>query len=197
MAGELAPGSSARPEAIGAELGISTTPAREALQLLRAEGFLELSPGRGFTVAPMTGSDVRDLFTAQALLAGELAARAAERATDSDLVALDEIHADLVEAARRHDTVALEAHNHAFHRLINHTADARKILWMLGIVTRYVPREFYGSIPGWPESTMDDHGALLEAIRARDTAAARAAMESHILHAGALLAANFDTRTAG
>src|SRR5699024_6873484 len=71
MSGELQPGTLVRPETIGEELDISTTPTREALQSLRVEGFLELVPRHGFVVAPLTGQDIRDLFQVQALIGGE------------------------------------------------------------------------------------------------------------------------------
>ena len=80
MSGELRPGTLVRPETIGEDLGISATPAREALQALRVEGSLELVPRRGFVVGPLTGQDILDLFQVQALIGGELAARAADRA---------------------------------------------------------------------------------------------------------------------
>lgn len=192
ISGELAPGSAVRPEQVGELLGISTTPAREALQLLRVEGFLELTPGRGFAVAPLSGDDIRDLFTAQSLLAGELAARAAARATSAQLAELSALHHELIAAARRGDTTSLESKNHEFHRFINAMAGSRKILWGLSLFTRYVPREFYGSIEGWPEATVDDHDALLQALRDHDPDAARSAMSEHIRHAGELLAAHFD-----
>jgi len=194
MSGALRPGMSVRPEAVGEDLGISTTPAREALQLLRAEGFLELAPGRGFTVAPLTGDDIRDLFTTQALLAGELAARAAEAATESDVAELEALHHELIAAARRQDTEGLETKNHEFHRHINRLAGSRKLRWALGLVTRYVPRQFYASIPGWPAATVSDHEAILAGIRNGDPARARSAMHEHIVHAGELLAQNFDSR---
>lgn len=196
MSGALVPGQSVRPETVGAQLNISTTPAREALQLLRAEGFLDLTPGRGFTVAPLTGDDIRDLFTVQALLAGELAARAARAATDSDLAELEALHLELVAESRRGNTAGLEQKNHEFHRLINRLAGSRKVLWALSLVVRYVPREFYGSIPGWSAATTDDHGELLIALGERNPERARTAMQAHIVHAGELLAANFDSRTA-
>lgn len=192
MSGSLKPGESVRPETVGAQLGMSTTPAREALLQLRAEGFLELAPGRGFTVAPLTGDDVRDLFAVQALIAGELAARAALSTDDSSLAELDSIHGELVAAARRGDTAALEQLNHEFHRFINHLAGSRKVLWALGLLARYVPRQFYGSIAGWPEATMEGHGLVLDALRAQDAERARGAMHVHITHAGELLASHFD-----
>jgi DNA-binding FadR family transcriptional regulator len=62
------------------------------------------------------------------------------------------------------------------------------------LLTRYVPRAFYSSIPGWPEATTTDHAAVLHGIAERDADDAREAMQRHIEHAGDLLAANFDAR---
>ena len=195
MSGELPPGAAVRAETIGAALGISTTPAREALQALRVEGFLELVPRRGFQVAVLTGQDVRDLFTVQALIAGELAARAAATATPDDLAELEALHHELIAAAARGNLELLEEKNHAFHREINLIADAPKIIWALGLMTRYVPRKFYPSILGWPEATVDDHSQLLAGIRSHDARGTRVAMQAHVEHAGELLAAHFDART--
>lgn len=196
MSGELQPGTLVRPETIGEELDISTTPTREALQSLRVEGFLKLVPRHGFVVAPLTGQDIRDLFQVQALIGGELAARAASKATPQDVAELEALHHELIAAAARKDHVRLEEKNHAFHREINLMADSRKIIWMLGLVTRYVPRRFYSSIAGWPQATVDDHGELFRSIKAKDPEAARTAMQQHIAHAGELLAAHFDERIA-
>ncbi|GGF42066.1 GntR family transcriptional regulator [Subtercola lobariae] len=196
MAGELLPGASVRPEAIGEALDISATPAREALQVLRVEGFLELLPRRGFIVAPLTGDDIRDLFRANALIAGELAARAADVATPDDVAELEALHHELLAAASRRDFEALEEKNFRFHRQINHMAESRKLGWVLGVIERYVPSLFYASIEGWPAATADDHSTILESIRAQDAEGARVAMASHMAHAGELLAAQFDKRSA-
>lgn len=196
MSGELKPGTPVLAEAIAEDLGISTTPAREGLQALRVEGFLELIPRHGFQVAPLNGDDIRDLFQIQGLIAGELAARAAAAATDDDIKELDALHHELIAAARRNDQRLLEEKNHAFHREINLIAGSRKIIWALGLLSRYVPREFYASITGWPQATVDDHAALLESMRNRDAAASRAAMQEHLSHSGELLAAYFDRRVA-
>jgi len=196
MSGELRPGAGVRPETVGEALGISATPAREALQALRVEGFLNVVPRLGFVVAPLTGQDIRDLFQAQALIAGELAARAAQQATAADLAELDALHHELIAAAARANEALLEEKNHAFHRQINLMAGTPKMVWVLGLLARYVPRRFYSEIPGWPQATVDDHGKIVDGIRARDPALARAAMNDHIAHAGELLAANFDQRIA-
>src|ERR1700728_2398733 len=84
MSGHLQPGDFIRQERIADELELSATPVREGLLCLKGEGFVQLKPRRGFVVAPLSAADIRDLFTAQALLAGELVGRAAVRmGTDS------------------------------------------------------------------------------------------------------------------
>jgi len=77
---------------------------REGLLFLKGEGFVELKPRRGFVVAPLSASDVSDLFTAQALLAGELVSRATARMTPDDLRELDKVHRELRKAAAVGDT---------------------------------------------------------------------------------------------
>ncbi len=196
MSGRLPPGASVRPEVIGEELNISSTPAREALQALRVEGFLDLVPRRGFLVAQLDGNDIRDLFQVQALIGGELAARAAQRAAAADIAELEALHHEVIAAATRGDGALLEEKNHLFHREINLLADTRMITWALGLIARYVPARFYESIPGWPQATVDDHAEILETVKAGDADGARAAMHRHLTNAGELLAAHFDGRVA-
>src|SRR6201997_233606 len=92
MSGRLRSGEFIRQERIAEELQLSATPVREGLLSLKGEGFVELKPRRGFVVAPLSASDVRDLFTAQALLAGELVSRATAKLGPEGLVKLTDVH---------------------------------------------------------------------------------------------------------
>lgn len=188
----LAPGDVVRPEEIGQQLGISQTPAREALQALKTEGFLHTVAGLGFVVAPLTGDDLLDIFTAHAFLSGELAARAAGQMSENAVDELEAVHYDLLAALRRGQLDAAEKHNHTFHRMITEEAQSPKLAQILAIVTHYVPRDIYASIEGWGPASADDHDAIVSAIRRRDGDAARLAMSSHMHHAGELIAAHFD-----
>jgi DNA-binding GntR family transcriptional regulator len=194
MAGEFRPGQSIRADALGDVLAVSATPVREALHALKVEGFLDLIPRRGFAVAQLTGADIRDIFRAHALLAGELAARAAESATPEQVAELQALHFELMAAANRDDAELLEKKNHEFHREVYLMAESPRLRRALGTFSRYVPRKFYGQIPGWPDTTANDHSAVIDAIAANDAQAARAAMERHISNAGELLASHFENR---
>jgi DNA-binding GntR family transcriptional regulator len=194
--GNLPAGAPVRPETVADELGISTTPAREALQALRAEGFLDLAPRRGFTVAKLDGDDIRDMFLVQAMVAGELAARAATNVTPENVAALDAIHKDLVAAAERGDLTSLEELNHQFHRDINLAANSPRLANVIRLVSRYAPRRFYATIAGWPETTVHDHTLVLDAIRRGDADTARREMSAHVHHAAEQLASHIDARIA-
>lgn len=203
MTGQIQPGQFVGLGQIARDLGVSATPVREGLLALRAEGFVTLEPRRGFLVAPLTADDIRDIFTAQAMLAGELAARASRLLAAAQLDHLAQLQDLLSRAADAGEPARLEAHNHEFHRLINRSAAAPKISWMLAHSTRYVPRRFYATVTGWPEASVRDHSAILAALRTRDPDAAREHMARHVRHAGDLLAEHltqsrpFDPATAG
>ncbi len=192
MSGQLRPGEHVRPEQVAVALGISATPVREGLLALRGEGFLQLLPRRGFVVAPLSADDIRDLFVTQALIAGELAARAAERLTESEIAELRDLQVRIDKAAQAGAADEMEQLNHQFHRRINLAAQSEKLLWMLRMITKYVPRRFYADIVGWPSASAHDHSAVIKALEARDPEKTRQAIAAHVRHAGDLLAKHFE-----
>jgi DNA-binding GntR family transcriptional regulator len=193
VSGQLQGGDFIRPETVASELGISATPVREGLFSLRTQGFVRLEPRRGFVVVPLTGADIRDLFAAQALLAGELAARAVKQSDAAAVAQLEALHAELEAAADRGAQEELERLNFQFHRAINRLAGAPKIAWLLGVSVSYVPVRFYSSIEGWPAASVHDHRALLDAFRRRAPRSARIAMTAHVVQAGELLAVHVES----
>ena len=62
MEGELAPGEHLRIGSLAATLGVSPTPAREALMQLEREGMVTADPNRGFFVAQLSTQEIQDLF---------------------------------------------------------------------------------------------------------------------------------------
>lgn len=194
MAGEYAPGASVRAEAVGEALDVSATPVREALHALKAEGFLELVPRKGFTVRPLVADDIRDIFEAHALIAGELAARAARELDDTQASALLSNQERLMEAARTGNTAELERLNDEFHAMVYRAAASERLRWALGNFVKYVPSAFYAQIDGWPETTAEDHSAVCDALVSRDAESARQKMAQHIRNAGEKLAEYFDSR---
>ncbi|RZL80352.1 MAG: GntR family transcriptional regulator [Rhodococcus sp. (in: high G+C Gram-positive bacteria)] len=181
ISGKVRAGDFVRIDPIADALGISTTPVREGLLALRSEGFVEMVPRRGFVVAPFSKQDVRDLFWAQAQLAGELAARAAKNATAPQIAELERILHEHQSAITEGDAQRIAALGHAFHRGINLIACSPRLAGLLGSVVTNHPNRFYASIEGRLATTQEEHPLLLDALRKHAWKRARTLMEKHIL----------------
>jgi DNA-binding GntR family transcriptional regulator len=81
----------------------------------------------------------------------------------------------------------LEEHNFRFHSVINHIAERPRLRWFLRAATHYVPRHYYEAIPGALPKTLEEHPAIIEALRTHDRRQARALVERHVADAGELL----------
>jgi DNA-binding GntR family transcriptional regulator len=187
LTGALAAGEFIRIDAVARELGVSITPVREALVSLQGDGFVELLPNRGFRVLELSEADIDDAYLVQRFVAGELAARAAERLSDDELDRLEAIQAEITSAHEAGDSVSVERANQDFHRLINRAAGAPKLGLILRLALHYVPQSPDAAVPGWQEATATDHRDILTALRGRDAEGARIAMVAHIDHARRLL----------
>jgi DNA-binding GntR family transcriptional regulator len=192
MSGELRPGEFIRLESVAQRLGVSVTPVREALLLLRGEDVVRLIPRRGFVVAPLSRIDVEDLFLVQSQLAGQLAERAVGRMSADDLATLEGVNELLERAVGQQVPDQIEALEYQFHRAINIAADSRKLAYVLRSATQYLPRRFFMADAHWRRAVNRDHKAILEAFAGKDPGAARAAMEAHVLEGRELLIAHLD-----
>lgn len=194
MSGQLGSGQPLNIDILARQLQTSATPVREALLMLRGDGFVQMEPRRGFRVAPLTRQDVEDMFFVQGIIAGELAARAAGAANEPFLNEIIDLQERMRQADAQSNDEVVEVLNFEFHRLINRTAASSKLTWLLGVVVRYVPRLFYSTIPGWHDASLRDHAAIIKAIRNKNPDAAHLAMRSHIQHAGELLVSHLENQ---
>jgi DNA-binding GntR family transcriptional regulator len=168
-------------EPIAEAVGVSNTPVREGLLLLRSEGFVRLVPRRGFVVAPFTPQDVRDIFWAQAKLGGELAWRAAKNRTEEQLRQLEANLAEYEKAIAAVDNERIAELGHQFHRGINLAADSNRLALLLGAMVKHLPNTFYAAIAGYVEGAHIEHPMILDALRKRQSRKARSVMEQHVL----------------
>jgi DNA-binding GntR family transcriptional regulator len=180
ISGEVRPGEFLRIDKIADQLGVSITPVREGLAILRGQGFVRLLPRRGFLVEPFTQQDIRDLFWAQAVLAGELAARAAVRINSDQLLQLDHILKAYDAAVEAKDVGAIIDLSHAYHRGINLAAESVRLAMLLESVVKTLPSRFYATIDGWIAEAHQEHPEIIDALRKSDATKARRIMEHHI-----------------
>ncbi|MFG1779597.1 GntR family transcriptional regulator [Micromonospora sp. NPDC049051] len=192
MSGQLRPGERIRLEEVAQETGLSITPVREALLMLRAEDMVELQPRRGHVVAPLSRQDILDVFSLQGDIAGELAARVAVSITPAQLDDLRQQHERLRRAAQARQISKVEQLEFEFHRSINRLTDARKLSWLLRTATRYTPSRFYAANPEWRAGMIADHEALISALEAHDPETVRPVMARHFTDGAERLVKHLD-----
>ena len=184
VSGRLKTGEFLRIDAIASELGVSTTPVREGLLLLQSESFVRLLPRRGFVVNSFSKGDLHDIFWAQAVIAAELAARAARKMGKEGQAHLQQLIAEHKAAYQARDDEQVARLGHEFHRAINLAAESPRLALLLGSLTKQLPNRFYASIEGQLEETFEYHPIILDAIRMKDSDAVRSLMYRHIMGGG-------------
>ena len=186
---QVLPGASLRLTQLGEALGVSITPVREALLLLTQDGWLVHEPNRGFRVAPLRRQDVDDTYFMWSVAEGEVAVRAARRATEADVARLRAID-EQIRALPSSDGIQATTLNRHLHQAIADIADAPKLVWFAEAARRLIPLRFpdrFQDVPGWAEVNRTEHGPIIDAIAAHDTKVAGESMAAHLRHTGNLL----------
>jgi len=188
------------------ELAISRASLREALSTLEALGLLMIRPGKGVYVESAQAaaaqpwrfaeqSSLPDTYQMRFALEGFIARMAALAVTDSDLAWFEDNIAamqtalacdELDEAARLdydfHMRIVSIAGNAAIESILSSAAEIMKESQRMPFYRRELVL-----------STYIEHRAILDALRARDSAAAGKAIETHISNAAQRAGVYFPT----
>jgi DNA-binding GntR family transcriptional regulator len=193
--GDARPGDHITTREISQALGMSETPVREAIRSLAAEGWLDFNAHLGVAVSSVKTGQLAEIYA----LRGALGATAIELGgalyTQAQLAALErnlEQAKTIVAAADAGRYVQL---NTEFHTLLSDTPNTRwtlKLLTTLWAQTAAMGRGFE-LVPARMRRSLDEHRAILKAIRDRDYAGAAALLVEHERRGGAELIAALET----
>ncbi|TDQ98562.1 FadR/GntR family transcriptional regulator [Paraburkholderia silvatlantica] len=188
------------------EFGVSRTVIREAISRLKNEGVVEPRQGSGVYVSAhgairplridyaeaMEGGSVLQILAVRRAIEAEVAAEAAMRRTDADMMAIDAALGKIDEAvAEDRDGVAEDV---AFHRAIATVTGNPYFLKTLTFLNQYleagtvVTRRNEAVREDFSRQVRDEHAAIAAAIRAGDPMAARNAAQTHMYNAARRLA---------
>lgn len=160
-------------------MGVSTTPVREAVRRLEAEGLVALDRGAGVRVQRLSARDLQEFAEIRLRLETLALERAIDLATDAEL---DGIEAILTELDQTTDPQAWREGNLRLHMALYAPADYPRVLST--IRTIWVAVEPYLRLYSRTSANLDaaqaEHHALLEAVRRRDKEAAVTLLSAHI-----------------
>lgn len=165
---------------------------REAIIALEVQGLIEVKIGSGAYVKALPGFkevsrfDISaiELTEARLLIEGETAALAASQITGEELEKLEELVEQI--AQENLDPAGTEKADRAFHMAIasatrnNALIEAVERLWELRRVSPEAALLHAKARTANIKPVVDEHRAILEALKSRQPATARAAMRSHL-----------------
>ena len=191
--GRLKPGERIRERALAEELGVSTTPIKEAIQRLHHAGLLRTEPRRGAFVSDAATTSIAEVTAIRAKLEGLAAGWAAEKIDEEQREELAASMADMVEHSGGEPQRLAEV-NAGFHRLVRQISGnnfAQHFVELLLPFDASVRRRAL-SLPGEAERGHAEHVAIYEAVIAQDAERAATIAETHVLRTFEFVAQNMD-----
>lgn len=180
--GHLPPGTRINEGQLGAKLGVSRTPLREAIKFLASEGLVELVPARGAIVKKFTPKEVLDILEVLRTLETFAGVRACEVAADADIAGIRALHDEMLECYRRGDRLSYFKLNQAIHSgivaLVGNAAlcDVHSTLQTRSKRVRFIGHEG----PEKWASAIAEHEEMIDALEKRDPVRLSAVLDRHL-----------------
>lgn len=177
---ELKPGSLLQERDLAERYAVSKSPIRDALLRLEAQSLIEVMPRKGYRVRPISVADARELYEMRLMLERTCVTRLVETADDKRLDLLETFR----EAPAGDDLPCWIAYNRDFHlaiaegcgnaRLANATREVLEQFDRLTLIS--VTAHENGGLDRYVE----EHAAIIAAVRRRDKRAAAALVKDHV-----------------
>ncbi|MCH8340775.1 MAG: GntR family transcriptional regulator [Chloroflexi bacterium] len=166
----LVPGQRLVQSELAEQLGVSRTPIREALHRLESDGLVKLSPHKGASVADLSISDLKDIYSIRIAIEGYGAYLAAQNVKDQDLVELEALLRRMREGFEQSDRWHLLEVNREFYAVLYAIAEQPRLyaLIMNHIDLADMYRRMAFAIDHYYGHTIADHEALLTTFREAD-----------------------------
>ena len=168
---------------LAAEMRMSRTPIREALQRLQMEGFIEIHPNRGVVIPEVSVVEVNETFALRMAVEEFVIREMTPQMTPENIGEMDLFLARQKEAMDRNDVLEYLRHDKDFHDLFFRLY-ANSLIF--NTIQRVLDR-FYSMgtnvlrRPGSVQRSFAEHCAVADAVRNGDGEKAASAMHAHLI----------------
>ncbi len=182
LEGRLRAGEALSISDLAADLGVSHSPVREALQRLSGQGLVMLRPARTAIVVPLELEDLQEIYRLLGLIEVDAVVRAVADLTDQDLGVLER-ELELMSGAAFDSDEFWDSHN-AFHSALMTRVLTPRLQRMVTELRhageRYLRIVYIETDVLLKHSPYDRHKPLLQAARSHDRARMRKAITGHL-----------------
>ena len=182
MERKLLPGQKIPQEKLARDLGISRTPLIGALKFLEQDKLVESVPRRGFFVRLFSKEEMVYIFELREVLEGLAARRAAAKVSDSQIIALNSFFKHFAGQKNIPDVRAYAREDRRFHSFVIDVGAKeflKSILQTTNIISFSYQVLHTEGLVRPPDETIQEHLAVIEAIKVRDSEAAEELMRQH------------------
>jgi GntR family transcriptional regulator, rspAB operon transcriptional repressor len=178
----LRPGTRLQEKELAEKYGVSKSPVRDALLRLQEQHLIEVLPRKGYRVTPISMTAIREMYEMRALLECACVRRLIDHAGDAELAALDALAA----APRDTGVAAWIQYNSRFHLALARTCGNSRLARATGELIEQFDRLITMNMnnvlreAGNLQPFVDEHTAIVAAIRRRDKRAAIALTRAHV-----------------
>jgi DNA-binding GntR family transcriptional regulator len=179
--GQLPGGAKLTLQSLSDEMQMSLTPIREALRMLQAHGLVEYRPHHGHVVTRYSIPRAEEIYLLRETLEPLATRLAAERASEKEFEEIRGLHDEFRAAAEKEDGeqgVIVDL-NALWHRSVYEAAHSAFLDEFIDRLWTGVPYQAIWFIHRRHRSVLD-HQAVTQALLARDSGTAAAAMLEHI-----------------
>ncbi len=180
LTGELSMGDKLRQSDIALELGVSTTPVREAFRSLAAEGLVEIDTHRGAMIRKLAASELIEVLELQLVLEQEALRHAVPHMTEAALEQAEALH---LEMTRTDDPTDWSLLNRDFHLALSGASGRKRTLRILRELFNVGTVQLREDIQNWDgrrAAGEADHANILAAVRAGDIDEINRQIQNHI-----------------
>jgi DNA-binding GntR family transcriptional regulator len=180
--GILAPGSRIYEGELGAQLGVSRTPLREALKTLAGEGLIDLVPSRGAVVRKLTAQAAADMLEVLAELEAAAGRKACERASAEEIAAVRQLHDRMIVLYTKRKRLEYYKLNQEIHSSIARLSKNEELRQIHELLQARLKRiRFIGNEgPDRWAGAVSDHEEIIAALEARDADRLARALRVHM-----------------
>jgi DNA-binding GntR family transcriptional regulator len=161
IAGDYAPGSHLRLQALAETHGVSLIPVREAIRKLETERLVETFPNRGARVAEISAEDVADSYRARVLLETGAVRLASPNLDESDLARARQIMDEMVEAFAAGDAATGYSLHRDLHFFLYERSGSQWLVYVIEILWAHTERYRRTATP---EAHGGEHARMLDAL---------------------------------
>jgi DNA-binding GntR family transcriptional regulator len=196
------PGMRLNVEELSSQLGVSLTPVRSAIQMLSAEGLVDVHSRSGTFVTTLTRRDLEETFDIRCSLECLAAEKGAELLTDEQIERARKLLVVLAKPVR--NDVQQQQHEQAnteLHDIIIRSSGNQRLADMYESLRAHIAMGRLHRLDGsWPSrlpQEHQEHQEIVAAMEQRDPKALIQALRNHILRAKDALLAGLDPLTGG